>query len=86
MLTVNFRREPIYLSHQKLTEERYKKYQLAVRKIPELASLRDRFIGRVFHRNPEQWQQDVLALLRFNINAGSDDEQWLKGWEEESPL
>ena len=79
MLAINFRREPIYLPEEKLEEARYQKYRLAIRKIPALQELRRLFIGRVFHRSPEQWEQDVLELLEFNVSAATDDLKWSRG-------
>jgi len=72
MLAINFRREPIYLSEEKLGEEQYRKYRQAVRKIPALQELRRLFIGRVFHRTPEQWEEEVQELLHLNnISPGT---------------
>lgn len=73
MLTVNFRREPVYLPEQRLNDPPYIKYKTAIRKIPALQELRKHFIGRVFHKTPEQWEQDVLDLLKFNVSAETDD-------------
>ena len=63
---VNFRREPIYLAEDKLSDPRYTKYKYAIHRLPELRRLRDLFIGRVIHRSPEQWQKDVEALVKVN--------------------
>ncbi len=60
---INFRREPIYLSDEQMWEPRYARYQFAVQKIPELRELRGLFMGRVVHSSPEQWRQDIRALL-----------------------
>lgn len=78
MQAINFRREPVYLPEEKLLEPRYQKYRLAVRKIPGLLELRKRFVGRVFHRNPQQWEQDVLDLLRFNESRSGEWAKWSK--------
>ncbi len=79
MLAVNFRREPIYLPSERLDEPRFQKYKTACRKIPALQELRRLFIGRVFHRSPEQWQHDVLDLLSFNVSVTEDSLPWEKG-------
>jgi hypothetical protein len=63
MLAINFRREPIYLPEEKLTEPQYLRYLYAMRRLPALAELRERFIGRVPHTSLEQWQQGINALL-----------------------
>ncbi len=67
MLSINFRREPIYLDEEKLEESQYKKYRLAVRSIPALQTLRQSFIGRVIHSSPKQWENDVKDLLKSNV-------------------
>ncbi len=78
MLSINFRREPIYLPEERLNEPRYHKYRIAIQNIPALQKLRHHFIGRVFHRSAEQWEQDVMNLLRFNVSAREDDLKWSK--------
>lgn len=79
MLAINFRREPIYLPEEKLDEPRYSKYLHSVRIIPGLAKLREHFVGRVFHRNTEQWENDVKELLQFNVSIDDDNPKWAKG-------
>jgi hypothetical protein len=78
MLAINFRREPIYLPEQKLMEPQYERYRFAIAKIPELQNLRELFIGRVIHSSFEQWQKDVVDLLKFNINEKDDNKKWQK--------
>lgn len=78
MLAINFRREPVYLADEKLLQPKYQKYRLAVNRIPELQMLRERFAGRIFHREPEQWEQDVKDLLSFNLAAADDKKVWAK--------
>lgn len=81
MLEINFRREPIYLSDDRLEEPRYSRYWYAVKRMPSLRTLRRLFIGRVSHLSPEQWRSDVMDLLRFNVEAEEDDVRW----REEAP-
>jgi len=78
MLAINFRREPIYLSDERLLEPKSIKYRQAVARIPELKELRQRFIGRIFHRDPQQWENEVRDLLRFNISITDDASKWTK--------
>jgi len=78
LLAINFRREPIYLSEEKLDEPEYVRYKFSMTKIPEIKLMRDLFIGRVIHRNNEQWQKDVTDLLAFNVNSSNDSEKWQK--------
>lgn len=79
MLAINFRREPIYLPDERLDEPRYQKYRFAIAKIPELQILRNLFIGRVIHSSKEQWKQDVMDLLKFNVVTEDDSAKWQKG-------
>jgi hypothetical protein len=79
MLAINFRREPIYLSNEKLEEPQYQKYKFAISQLPALQMLRQLYIGRVIHSNLEQWQQDVMNLLEFNVSTQDDYTKWLKG-------
>jgi hypothetical protein len=78
MLAINFRREPIYLSDERLKEPQYQKYQFAVAKFSELQFLRNLFIGRVVHSLPEQWKNDVVGLLKFNVKTDDDTVKWSK--------
>jgi len=78
MIDINFRREPIFLSDEKLRgEPQYAKYRYAVQRIPSLRELRNLFIGRVIHSSFEQWKSDVAGLLKFNMTA-PDDAKWQK--------
>jgi len=63
LLAINFRREPIYLPEEKLEEPDYAKYKFSMAKIPEIKLMRELFIGRVIHRDNEQWQKGVTDLL-----------------------
>lgn len=69
MLGINFRREPIYLSREKLAEPRYATYRSALRLVPALDRLRDAFLGRVHHRSIDQWQSDVDEILARAVTA-----------------
>jgi hypothetical protein len=79
MLDINFRREPIYLPDEKLEEPQYIRYRFAVQKLSSLRVLRSHFIGRVIHAAPEQWKNDVTALLKFNVTAQDDSVKWKRG-------
>ncbi|MDI6848588.1 MAG: hypothetical protein QME69_02210 [Candidatus Saccharicenans sp.] len=79
MLAINFRREPIYLPDEKFNEPQYQKYRFTIAKIPALQILRHLFIGRVFHRSKEQWQEDTMELIKFNISLKNDEIKWKKG-------
>jgi hypothetical protein len=76
MLDINFRREPIYLPEERLDEADYVKYKIASQRIPSLQTLRNLYIGRVMHASPEQWKNDVMELLRFNVATLDDLAKW----------
>jgi hypothetical protein len=78
MLDINFRREPIYLPDEKLEEPQYLKYKFAVQRLPGLQTLRRLFIGRVIHASPEQWKEDVMNLLKFNVSTKDDTTKWTR--------
>ena len=64
LVLLNFRREPIYLSNDKLEmQPRYRRYAIACRKIPELRRLRASFLGRAIHTSPTAWQKQVEGFL-----------------------
>jgi hypothetical protein len=81
MIEVNFRREPIFLSEDKLDSPKYVQYRFAVAKMPSLKTLRALFIGRVIHSSFDQWKSDVTSLLEFNNKSEDDNEKWKKGVE-----
>ena len=83
---INFRREPIYLPEEKLDEPEYVRYKFSMAKIPEIKLMRELFIGRVVHRDDEQWQKDVRNLLEFNIGSKDDTEKWSKVTEDEQKI
>jgi hypothetical protein len=78
MLDINFRREPIYLSDERLEETDYVKYKIALQRIPSLQLLRRLYIGRVIHASPEQWKNDAMELLKFNLATQDDAIKWKK--------
>lgn len=79
LLAINFRREPIYIPDEKLNEERYRKHQFSIARIPELQLLRKHFIGRVMHVSKQQWIDDVTSLLTFHVSTNDDTTKWKKG-------
>lgn len=78
LVNINFRREPIYLEEAKLFAPEYLRYRYAIARLPDLRSLRERFVGRVMHLSPEQWQSDVQELLTFNGRERSDSARWTR--------
>lgn len=78
MLTINFRREPIFTTDEDLELPRNIKYWYSVQKLPSLRELRGRFVGRVIHLNKEQWQKGVRDVLSFNVSAKDDKAKFKK--------
>jgi hypothetical protein len=59
---VNFRREPVYLSDESLErEQRFRRYAIGCRKLPDLRTLRAAFRGRAMHTSLEAWSTQVEA-------------------------
>jgi flavin-binding protein dodecin len=79
MQAINFRREPIYLSDETLRQPANTHYLFSVQRLPELRELRALFVGRVIHASAEQWQKDLQAALKFNVEAKGDGARWAKG-------
>ena len=79
MIDINFRREPIFLSEDKLDDPNCLQYRYAVAKMPSLRTMRTLFIGRIVHSSFDQWRSDVTSLLEFNDRSKDDNEKWTKG-------
>jgi hypothetical protein len=69
LISINFRREPIYLSDEQLQAPEYLKYRRAIEKIPALRELRHFFIGRTIHYSSDQWKNAVMQLLENNARV-----------------
>ncbi len=79
MLAINFRREPIYFTDTQLKDKKSISYKYAVAMIPELAWLRDNFIGRIIHKDIREWQDDFKELIEFNMNSADNSIKFNKG-------
>ena len=61
---LNFRREPIYLSEADIyAHPRRRPYAIALRRIPELRAVRQRFLARSIHSSLDAWKKQVDAVL-----------------------
>ena len=78
MLSINFRREPIFISDDDLELPKNVKYWYSVQKLPSLRELRGRFVGRAIHVNKEQWQKAINDVLSFNVSSKDDAAKWNK--------
>lgn len=62
LVSVQFRREPIYLSAQELQENaQWKRHWIADQRIPHLSFLRGALHGRLIHSDPASWTQALLS-------------------------
>lgn len=61
LVALNFAREPIYLPADKLERGLRRRYQLALRKLPYLSTLREQFVGRALHDS--RWSAQLAGLL-----------------------
>lgn len=64
MLSVNFRREPIYLSDEALASDKHEAYRNAIVRCPSLGLLRKQFLGRVAHNGFDAWQRALEAYTK----------------------
>ena len=62
LLTLNFRREPIYLTDEQIATGRWARYRAAVRKLDYLQWARAAFVGRAIHNST--WEQQLLELAK----------------------
>ena len=60
LLTLNFRREPIYLPDDQITTGSYARYRAALRKLDYLQWTRQAFLGRAIHNTT--WEQQLVDL------------------------
>jgi hypothetical protein len=61
LLTLNFRREPIYLPEDQIATPRYAKYAVALRKLDYLRWTREAFLTRLIHN--ESWDRQLADAL-----------------------
>ncbi|MFL5797186.1 MAG: hypothetical protein ACJ77A_04545 [Actinomycetota bacterium] len=61
LLTLNFRREPIYLPDDQIATSRYAKYRVALRRLDYLQWTRAAFLGRAIHN--ATWEQQLHDLV-----------------------
>jgi hypothetical protein len=62
LLALNFRREPIYLPEEQITQGRFDRYRVALRKLDHLRWAREAFLGRAIHN--ETWERQLLDAAR----------------------
>lgn len=78
MISINFRREPIYIEDEKLYEPDNVKYRFAISKIAELREIREKFIGRAIHISFNSWKAGIEKLLAFNVSTSEEKARFKK--------
>ena len=78
MISINFRREPIYIEDDDLYDPKNVKYKFAISKITELRELREKFIGRAIHANLDSWKAGIEELLKFNVTTTEEKARFRK--------
>lgn len=68
---VDFRRQPIYLPLEKLSQPACRRDLAALRFCPSLAFLRAACLGRAIHRDPDSWQSSLLRLIEEGQTNGN---------------
>ena len=63
LLTLNFRREPIYLPEDQLEEGRHARYRVALRKLDYLRWARGAFLGRAIHTSEAAWKSQLEEAI-----------------------
>jgi hypothetical protein len=64
LVLLNFKREPIYLPDETLEmNPRYRRYAIARRRISVLRQARSSYLGRALHTSPENWQEQMRAIM-----------------------
>jgi hypothetical protein len=63
LLTLNLRREPIYLPEDQLTSGRFTRYAVALRKLEYLRSAREAFLGRAIHTDEATWRSQLDTAI-----------------------
>jgi hypothetical protein len=61
LLTLNFRREPIYAPTEEIESGRFQQYRVALRKLDYLRFTREAFLGRALHN--ETWREQLREAL-----------------------
>ena len=73
---VNFRREPIYLPDTSLeTQQRFHRYAIGARRLPDLRALRSAYLGRAIHTSIEAWTAQVQSVVDRGSERGTTEKR-----------
>ena len=61
LATLNFRRQPIYLSEDAIQQGAFAMYRVALRRLDYLQWIRQAFLGRAIHN--DSWEQQATAIV-----------------------
>jgi len=78
LVDARFLREPIHLPAERLSDARYLRYRLAIAALPSLAAARQRFVGRLIHRDEAGWAAALDEAIRWSGSA-REDVRWPGG-------
>ena len=62
LLSLDFKKEPLYLPEPELLRAREGLYRAALRRLPGLRELRSRLVGRAVHTSPAAWKEQLARL------------------------
>ena len=61
LATLNFRRQPIYLSEDAIQQGAFAMYRVALRRLDSLQWIRQAFLGRAIHN--DSWEKQATAIV-----------------------
>jgi hypothetical protein len=76
LIDMRFLRQPIYLDDQQLADPRHLRSRLAIAALPSLRAARQRFVGRLIHRDEESWSAALEDAIGWHSRARDDEQRW----------
>jgi hypothetical protein len=76
LIDARFLREPMALPEDQLRQPRHLRYRLALSALPSLAAARQRFVGRIVHRDDASWSAAIDDLITWHESARDDAAVW----------
>jgi hypothetical protein len=86
LVDARFMREPMALPDDQLRQPAQLRYRLALRALPTLAAARQRFVGRIVHRDEASWAAAIDDLIAWHGSARDDLAVWPGRVAEESSV
>jgi hypothetical protein len=76
LVDARFLREPMALPDDVLRQPANLRYRLALRALPSLAAARERFVGRIVHRDEASWAAALDDLIAWHGASRDDTAIW----------